>query len=139
MAQLSNAAESAIQQFRDDNGQEPILSLVSDWIGQSADYYSLLQNLGIDNFFKPVSEKVTLSNEINVTKPDERIFRTAIDKIQQDLPFRNVIFITEDRNHITAARKYGMMAVRINLPGEMGGEANTFAEMLLLINLFLLI
>jgi FMN phosphatase YigB (HAD superfamily) len=129
---------SEIQQFRDSNGQNPSLGLVSDWNRQSAEYYNLLQNLGIDSFFKPFSEKVTLSNEVNATKPDERIFRTAIDKIQQDLPYKNVIFITEDKNHIAAVRRYGMMAIRINLPGETDGEADSLTEMLPLVNLFLL-
>lgn len=89
-----------------------MLCLVSDWIGQSTDYYSLLEKLGIDNFFKPFSEKVTLSNEINVTKPDEGIFRAAIDKIENNLPFRNVFFITEDK-----------------VPVAVNGEADTFAGM----------
>lgn len=99
-----------------------MLCLVSDWIGQSTDYYSLLEKLGIDNFFKPFSEKVTLSNEINVTKPDEGIFRAAIDKIENNLPFRNVFFIAEDKVHVA-----------------VNGEADTFAGMVPLINLFLLI
>ena len=131
---------SEVQQSRDNNGQNPVLGLVSDWDPHvpATEYYNLIQDLGIDGFFKPFSKKVTLSSEVNVRKPDQKIFRTAIDKIQQNLPFKDVIFITEDKNHIAAVRRYGMMAIRINLPGEMGGEVDTLAQMLPLVNLFLL-
>jgi FMN phosphatase YigB (HAD superfamily) len=131
---------STIQDLHDNNGERLELGLVSNWYPDRdpVKYYKLLQDLSIDNFFKPFSQKVTLSTEVGVEKPDEKIFRTAIDKLQKDLPYRNVFFITEEKDHIIAARKYGMMAIRINLPGETGGEADTLAEILPFINLFLL-
>ena len=116
---------SEIQYLHDSNGENLVVALISDWDQEPIKYYNLLEDLGISKFFKPHSEKITLSNEVGVTKPDEKIFRTALDKIQNNLQYRNVIFITENKDHIIATRKYGMMAIRINLPGKMDGEANT--------------
>jgi FMN phosphatase YigB (HAD superfamily) len=127
---------SGIQYLHDNDRKNLVVGLISDWDQESVKYYHLLEELGISHFFKPHPEKVTLSNEVGVTKPHEKIFRTAIDKIQKDLQYRNVMFITEKRDHIIAARKYGMMAIKINFPGKKDGEVNTLIEMLPFINLF---
>lgn len=130
---------SGIQYLHDNDRKNLVVGLISDWNQEPEKYYALLEDLGIPDFFKPYSEKVTLSNEVGVTKPHEKIFRTAIDKIQKDLQYRNVTFITEKQDHIEAARKYGMMAIRINFPGKKDGEVNTLIEMLPFINLFSLL
>jgi|SRR5919112_1937762 FMN phosphatase YigB (HAD superfamily) len=127
---------SGIQYLQDTNGEKLEIGLISDWDEEPVKYYNLLEELGISNFFKPYPNQITLSIEVGVTKPDEKIFRTAIDKIQKDLEYKNVIFITEKKDHIIAARKYGMMAIRVNLPGKTDGEINTLIEILPFINLF---
>jgi FMN phosphatase YigB (HAD superfamily) len=138
---------SAIMDIRDSNKEPPVIALISNFYDANKpeevepfrqQYYKILDDLKIRSFFEPLKDRVTLSTEVGVKKPDEKIFRTAIDKIQKDLPYRNVIFITEDKDHIVAARKYGMMAIRINLPGEAGGEVNSLLEVLPFINLFAL-
>jgi FMN phosphatase YigB (HAD superfamily) len=60
-----------------------------------------------------LKERVTLSNEVGVMKPDEKIFRAAIDKISKGLSYQNVIFIAENKQHTAAARKLGMMTSRL--------------------------
>ena len=95
---------SAIQHLRDNNGESPVLTLVSDFNQSPVEYHNLLKDLGIDNFFKPFPKKVTLSIEVGVLKPDPKIFRAAIDKIHENLPYKNVIFVTENNHHILAAR-----------------------------------
>lgn len=126
---------SAIQDMHDHNGDTPALALVSDFDKPAEEYYALLQALGIHTFFKSFTERITLSNEVGITKPDEKIFRAAIDKIQKDLPYQNVIFITENKQHTTAARKLGMMNIRL----KKAGEVYTLLEMIPLIHLFVLI
>jgi len=71
-------------------------------------------------------------------KPDEKIFRAAIDKISKDLSYQNVIFITENKEHTAAARKLGMMTIRIRRAGKTDGEVNSLFEMIPLIHLFVL-
>ena len=93
---------SAVQDMRDHNGDAPTPALVSDFNEPVEEYYGLLQTLGIDIFFKPLTERVTLSNEVGVMKPDENIFRAAIDKIHKGLSYQNVIFITENKEHTEA-------------------------------------
>ena len=129
---------SAVQEMRDHNGDTPALALVSDFDEPTENYYALLQTLGIDSFFKPLKERVTLSNEVGVMKPDEKIFRAAIDKISKGLSFQNVIFITENKQHTAAARKLGMMTIRLKRTGETDGEVNSLFEMIPLIHLFVL-
>jgi FMN phosphatase YigB (HAD superfamily) len=74
----------AIQAMRDSDGEAAVLALVSDFampdnpeqiplIQQR--YYELLDKLGIRSFFEPVADRVTLSTEVGVSKPDEKIFR----------------------------------------------------------------
>jgi FMN phosphatase YigB (HAD superfamily) len=110
-----NALEllSGIQYLHHNDRKNLVVGLISDWDQEPVKYYYLLEELGISHFFKPHPEKVTPSNEVGVTKPYEKIFHTAIDKIQKDLQYRNIIFITKEKDHIIAARKYGMMAIRI--------------------------
>jgi len=72
-------------------------------------------------------------------KPDEKIFRTAIDKIQKGLSYQKAIFITEEKQHTTAVRKLGMMAIKLKVAEEENGEANSLLEMIPLIQLFVLI
>src|SRR4029078_12125915 len=81
---------SQIQKINDNQNKPVILALISDFLPANSpeekekvleQYYNILDNLGIRSFFKPVKERVTLSTEIDVNKPDERIFRYAIDKI----------------------------------------------------------
>jgi FMN phosphatase YigB (HAD superfamily) len=131
---------SAVQDMRDHNGDAPVLALVSDFPDNKPveEYFALLRTLGIDTFFKPLTERVTLSSELGVMKPDEKIFRAAIDKIHKDLSFQNVIFITEEPKHTTAARKLGMMSIRLKREQETDGEVNSLFQMIPLIQLFVL-
>src|SRR5215831_12644041 len=125
---MSGAKEllSEIQNMHDHNGDSPALALVSDFDKPAEEYYALLQTLGIDNSF----ERITLSNEIGVMKPDEKIFRAAIDKIQKGLSYQNAIFITEEKQHTTAVRKLVMMAIKLKVAEEENGEANSLLEMI---------
>jgi FMN phosphatase YigB (HAD superfamily) len=131
---------SAVKDMRDHNGDAPALALVSDFPDNIPveEYFALLRTLGIDTFFKPLTERVTLSSEVGVMKPNEKIFRAAIDKIHKDLPFQNVIFITEEPKHTAAARKLGMMTIRLKPAGETDGEVNSLFGMIPLIHLFVL-
>jgi FMN phosphatase YigB (HAD superfamily) len=139
---MSGALEllSAVQNMRDHNGDVSALALVSDFPTDrpAEEYFALLRTLGIDTFFKPLKQRVTLSSEVGVMKPDEKIFRAAIDKISKDLPYQNVIFITENKEHTAAARKLGMMTIRLKRAGETDGEVNSLFEMIPLIHLFVL-
>ena len=49
--------------------------------GIRANYLQILKTLGILRFFKPADQRITLSTDVGVFKPDEKIFRAAVDKI----------------------------------------------------------
>jgi|SRR5919106_4421142 FMN phosphatase YigB (HAD superfamily) len=129
---------SELAVIKDKSGTPPVLALVSDYQGLSKEYYHLINGLGFDKFFKPYEQKITLSNEVGFSKPDSRIFRAAIDKIETDLPYHNVVFVTENKDHITEARKLGMMAIRFKVINEFGEGVKNLPEMIHLIHLFIL-
>lgn len=94
------------------------------------DYYSILENLGIRSFFEPLYKYVTLYTEVGVRKPDKKIFRAAVDSIENGLSFENVLFITEDPNHIAAARQLGMNAIHFKGPGQSTGDVDKLIDLL---------
>lgn len=101
------------------------------------EYYDLLDDLGIREFFEPVAQHVTLSTEVGVFKPEPAVFRAAASKISPDLDFKDVLFITENRNHVLAARLLGLVAVHLRGPGQSDGDVDTLAGLLPLIREFL--
>lgn len=82
-----------------------------------AEYVRLLEQLGIYEYFTPVEERVTLSTELSVFKPDPRLFRLAADKILPGVPFEQIAFVIENRSHVTAARALGIVGVQVRMPG----------------------
>jgi FMN phosphatase YigB (HAD superfamily) len=136
----------AIQAMRDSDGEAAVLALVSDFympdnpeqiplIQQR--YYELLDKLGIRSFFEPVADRVTLSTEVGVFKPDEKIFRAVIEKIDEGLGFRDVIFVTENQEHVLEARRLGIRGVHFKGPGQNSGEVDRLVELVPLIRNFL--
>lgn len=115
----------AMQSMRVD-GELVHLALLSDYrmpdgidgvVEIVAEYVRLLEQLGIYEYFTPVEERVTLSTELRVFKPDPRLFRLAADKILPGVPFEQIAFVTENRSHVTAARALGMVGVQVRMPG----------------------
>lgn len=129
------------------DGPEPValLGLISDFDMPSAAsevtaiqqrYYDLLDTLGIRAFFEPVEERVTLSTEVGVRKPAEAIFRAAVAKADPTLEFADVLFVTENREHVRAARLLGLEAVHFRGPGQTSGEVDALPDLLPLIRAF---
>ena len=109
----------------------------SDVLVIQQQYYSLLDDLGIRQFFEPVAEHVTLSTEVGVFKPDEAVFRAAASKAGPAVEFPNVLFVTENRGHVLAARSLGLVAVHVRGPGQPHGEVDTLADIVPLVQAFL--
>ena len=136
----------AIQEMHDPSGEAAALALVSDFdmpdnpeqipvIRQR--YYEILEGLGIRSFFEPVSERVTLSPEAGVFKPDEKIFRTVIKKFDEGLHFGDVIFTTENRGHVIEACRLGMRAIHFQGPGQNTGDVDRLVDVIPLVQKFL--
>ena len=129
---------SAIQSMKYFEEESAVVALVSDYnVADNPEeietlkkqYYRVLEKLGIQSYFQPLSQRVTLSTEVGVRKPDEKIFRNAIDKIQKDLPFHHVLFITENLDHVATARKLGMTAIHFQGPGQSSGEVSKLVDL----------
>ena len=139
---LAGALETlkTIQGLKAGDGSSPVMALLSDFgeipatpaqIQASMDeYLEILEKLGIRQFFEPVAQRITLSTQAGALKPSNVIFRKAIDKISNQLPFQNVMFITEKKEHIDAARKLKMKAVHFKGPGETSGDVTKLVDLI---------
>jgi FMN phosphatase YigB (HAD superfamily) len=136
----------AIQAMRDFSGEAIVMALVSDFNMPSSpeqipaiqqQYYDILDSLGIRSFFKPVSKRVTLSTEVGVFKPDEKIFRAVIEKNGENISFKDVVFITENLEHVKAARGLGMTAIHFKGPGQIVGDVDGLVDLIPIIQSFL--
>lgn len=138
-------ALEAVASLRAGGRPAALLGLVSDFEmpRQPSDvpiiqqrYYELLDDLGIRPFFEPVAERVTLSTEVGVFKPDEAIFRAATSKVDPTLEFDDVLFVTENPSHVLAARSLGLSAVHLRGPGQPLGEVETLPDLVPLMQAF---
>jgi FMN phosphatase YigB (HAD superfamily) len=133
---------SSIKAMDADRGKSHAIALVSDFDKFNegmrmidvkplqVEYYTILENLGIRSFFEPLYKHVTLSTEVGAKKPDIRIFRAAIDSLENGLSFKNVLFITEDPGHIAAARQLGINAIHFKGPGQSTGDVDKLIDLL---------
>lgn len=136
----------AVASIRVEGQPPPALGLLSDFHmpRQSQDvaaiqqeYYDLLDDLGIRELFEPLAQHVTLSTEVGVFKPAAAMFRAAASKISPDLDLKDVLFVTENRNHVLAARLLGMVAVQVRGPGQSEADVDTLAGLVPLVREFL--
>lgn len=127
-----------VADLRDRQGAPLPIALVSDYyeatpqitVAQRKDAYcAILKRAGIDRFFQPFETRVTLSTEVGVDKPDPLIFRTAIDRLVADAPWHEAMLVTENPDHVRAARALGMLAVHFKGPGEPEGEIAALGDL----------
>lgn len=129
----------ALRRVRDADGGVPLAALVSDYGLASSpaeaaalrrDYLRELRALGLGRFFQPFDERVTLSSDVGAYKPDPRLFRAALDKLQPYLSWHDAVFVTENAAHVRAARELGMLAVQVRAPGAKRGPGTALDELL---------
>lgn len=129
-----------------DGEPAPVLGLLSDFHMPAGpedvaairqQYCDLLDDLGIREFFEPVAERVTLSTEVGVFKPDPAMFRAAAAKFSPALDFKDVLFVTENPGHVLAARLLGLVAVHVRGPGQSGGDVDALPALVPLVREFL--
>jgi len=136
---------AAVAAMRAGAAPATLLGLVSDFImasepreipGIQQQYYVILDLLGIREFFEPVEERVTLSTEVGVFKPDEAVFRAAVAKAGPGLTFADTLFVTENRSHVLAARHLGLTAVHFRGPGQPNGDVEKLTDLIPIIRDF---
>jgi hypothetical protein len=101
-------------------------------------YHALLDQLGIRRFFEPLADRVTLSTEVGASEPAPAVFRAAVAKAEPGLTFGDVLFVTEDRGHVLAARRLGLGAVQVGVPGRSQGEVADLPDLLPVVREFVL-
>jgi hypothetical protein len=122
-----------IQSFTTAKGKPLAVGLVSDFelptppatpakIAAIFDrYLALLDETGLRPFFEPVQRRVTLSTHAGVFKPDRKIFETALRRLRVKASLTECLFITENSDHIRAARSKLHMSTLHFRGGESAG------------------
>jgi FMN phosphatase YigB (HAD superfamily) len=135
----------AVTALEGPGGEKAVLGLVSDFdmpadaadraeiAAIRADYFTILDGLGIRPFFEPVDDRVTLSTDVGVFKPDPRIFRAALDRLAPGLEFADALFVTENKGHVLKARELGMRAAHFKVPGQSTGDIDDLADLVPLV------
>jgi FMN phosphatase YigB (HAD superfamily) len=135
-----------IKSLKDFEGLPPLVGLISDFHMASnqeelnlhlKEYQELLETLDLRSFFEPFEQMVTLSTEVGVHKPDEKIFKFAIEKMKKGTPFNDVMFITENFNHVKSARILGINAIHFKGPGQEFGEVHNLIDLVPIIRNFI--
>jgi len=82
------------------------------------DYIAKLEATGLREFFEPVDQRVTLSTHAGVDKPDRAVFELALRRLRSQASLQECLFITENADHIRAARDtLGMATLLFKAPG----------------------
>lgn len=137
---LPGAAETlaTLADLRDQTGRRVVLALVSDFTMPSRpeelpsiqhEYVKILEKLGIRRYFEPIRERITLSSEVGVHKPDPAVFERVLAKLGMGLTYRDLVFVTENREHVRAARALGMRGVHFQGPGQTSGEIQRLTQL----------
>ena len=137
---LPHAVEAvrALNQFEAADGSRLSVSLVSDFDAEPGatngvaaafdDYLAVLGRLGLRPLFEPVEHRVTLSAHAGASKPDPRVFRTALERLGVSAGLASCVFVTENAAHVTAARRLGMAALRYGPVAGVGIDIAGWAE-----------
>jgi putative hydrolase of the HAD superfamily len=98
------------EMLRQLHGEGYRLALVAD--GRSASFHNIFRELGLSHIF----EKWTISEEVGVCKPDERMFRTAMDQMkltESDL-CRIVMIGNNLKRDVLGANRMGITSILLS-------------------------
>lgn len=80
------------------------------------EYIALLENVGLREFFEPTDRRITLSMHAGVSKPDRRVFETAIERLGVSAALTECLFISEQAAHLAACTDLGMNTLHFGSP-----------------------
>lgn len=134
-------ALATIQSFTTAEGKKLLTGLVSDFDlppppptpakikAIFSRYLAVLDGTGLRAFFEPVERRVTLSTHAGAFKPDRRIFEKALARLRSKASLKECLFITENQDHVRAARTtLGMSALRYRSPGSGAFEFDDWLQ-----------
>jgi HAD superfamily hydrolase (TIGR01509 family) len=93
------------------------------------EYLAVLGAAGLREFFEPVGKRVTLSTHVGVNKPDRAVFTKALSRLQSRATLAECLFITENADHIRAARQtLGMTTLQFKAPGAIRFDFDDWSQ-----------
>ena len=89
-------------------------------VGLISNAWSGLRPWIIEKKFEDVFDAMTISAEVGVMKPDTRIYRIALEKL--DVAPADSVFLDDFLNNVAGARAVGMHAIHFIHPGQALAE-----------------
>ena len=119
------AALAAIAGFGTSAGEPLVLSIISDYLMPDPprteekilaleEQYrdQVLGPSGLGGFFQPFESRVTISSRAGVSKPDRKIFETAVIRSGTRAKLTECLFVTENSTHLQKCKEHGITPVR---------------------------
>ncbi len=112
------------EMLRQLHGEGYRLALVAD--GRSASFHNIFRELGLSHIF----ESWTISEEVGVCKPDERMFRTAMAKMKltEDDLYRIVMIGNNLKRDVLGANRMGITSILLSFSPRYGMHPATEEE-----------
>lgn len=94
-----------------------------------AEYCALIRGFGLEPFFAPLDRRATISTQAGVLKPDRRVFELALARLGEPrAALADALLVTENDDHVRAARALGMRALLYRPAGAPNSDARCFAD-----------
>lgn len=112
-----------------------------DKITRKNEIIQILESTKIKKFFEPLNLHMTISSDIGFTKFEnlKDFFRIALNKINKEISFQDVLFVTELEEHILSAKSLNIKTIHfrntINHPQE--DEINSLLQLIPKVRSFL--
>jgi hypothetical protein len=133
-------ALNAISRFHNADGGPLVIGLVSDFTmpeppvteakitAAEEEYCAILATAGLEEFFEPFEERVTLSSRARVRKPDRRIFELAAQRSGTGAELDECLYVTESVEQLKKCQEYGMTPVRFGQGARPGRSFDDWAD-----------
>jgi hypothetical protein len=113
-------ALKTMKSFRMDTGERPVMCLICEGSADRnavddkfAEMGSRLQTLGLNSFFDPIRQRVTLIEDGHVQRFDRHLFETVLSQSKSDATPDQCVFFTGDPDVARAARSLSIKTLAL--------------------------
>ena len=126
-------ALAAIAKLKTVDAAPLLMGIVSDYYSPAAPTEAEIAELerryrdevldpsGLSPFFQPFESRVTLSSRAGVRKPDRKIFELALQRSGTGATLDEILFVTENLEHLEKCKDLGITPVRFGAGSEPKG------------------
>jgi hypothetical protein len=132
----------AVAALTDPDGEPVVPALVSDLASSAQpandtarwrEYAGILDALGINFLFEPLHRRRRRPAAQVMLGPDPTVLRAAAGKAGSGLTPHHVMIVSENAQHVHAARRRGIAAIHFRGPGQASGDVDQLPDLVPLI------